>query len=80
MLAKFPLSLGYCWKTVGINPTSLRLANSAKASLVNGLNLDYTKSNRGVAQPGSALAWGARGPGFESRHPDQYIQKGTVIV
>ena len=26
---------------------------------------------RGVAQPGSALAWGARGREFESRHPDQ---------
>ena len=28
-------------------------------------------SRRGVAQPGSALAWGARGREFESRHPDQ---------
>ena len=27
--------------------------------------------NRDVAQPGSALAWGARGREFESRHPDQ---------
>ena len=26
---------------------------------------------RGVAQPGSALAWGARGPEFKSRRPDQ---------
>jgi hypothetical protein len=26
---------------------------------------------RAVAQPGSALAWGARGRGFESRQPDQ---------
>ena len=26
---------------------------------------------RGVAQPGSALAWGARGREFESRRPDQ---------
>ena len=26
---------------------------------------------RDVAQPGSALAWGARGREFESRHPDQ---------
>lgn len=25
---------------------------------------------RGVAQLGSALALGARGPGFKSRHPD----------
>ncbi len=27
--------------------------------------------NRGVAQPGSVLAWGARGRGFKSRHPDR---------
>ena len=26
---------------------------------------------RAVAQPGSALAWGARGREFESRRPDQ---------
>jgi hypothetical protein len=26
-----------------------------------------------VAQPGSALAWGARGREFESRHPDQIL-------
>ncbi len=29
---------------------------------------------RGVAQPGSALAWGARGREFESRRPDQYFK------
>ena len=28
---------------------------------------------RGVAQPGSVLAWGARGRGFKSRRPD-YIR------
>ena len=28
---------------------------------------------RGVAQPGSALAWGARGREFESRRPDHEI-------
>jgi hypothetical protein len=27
---------------------------------------------RDVAQPGSALAWGARGRGFESRRPDHH--------
>ena len=27
--------------------------------------------NRGVAQSGSALAWGARGPGFKSLRPDR---------
>ena len=30
--------------------------------------------SRGVAQPGSALAWGARGREFESRRPDQLNQ------
>ncbi len=30
---------------------------------------------RGVAQPGSALAWGARGREFESRRPDQIIDQ-----
>ena len=32
--------------------------------------------SRGVAQPGSALAWGARGREFESRRPDQKFSKG----
>lgn len=36
----------------------------------------YTaRLRRGVAQPGSALAWGARGREFESRHPDQRNQR-----
>ena len=30
------------------------------------------KSLRGVAQPGSALAWGASGRWFDSSHPDWY--------
>ncbi len=29
------------------------------------------KPVRGVAQPGSVLAWGARGREFKSRHPDK---------
>ncbi len=34
----------------------------------------YTqRSERGMAQPGSALAWGARGRGFESRCPDNSV-------
>ena len=31
----------------------------------------YTFVSRGVAQPGSVLAWGARGRVFESLRPDQ---------
>lgn len=34
---------------------------------------------RGVAQPGSALAWGARGREFESRRPDQKDQTEPVM-
>ena len=30
---------------------------------------------RGVAQPGSVLAWGARGRVFESHRPDQSIEE-----
>src|SRR5690606_26648165 len=37
-------------------------------------------SCRGVAQPGSALAWGARGREFESRRPDQLIQRKRPIL
>ena len=34
----------------------------------------YNSILRRVAQPGSALAWGARGREFESRHADQTIR------
>ena len=34
-----------------------------------------TRLSRGVAQPGSALAWGARGRVFESLRPDHIIQR-----
>src|SRR5690606_14264298 len=40
-------------------------------------DLSYTAKRqyrRGVAQPGSALAWGARGRRFESFRSDQHIQ------
>ena len=30
---------------------------------------------RGVAQPGSALAWGVRGRMFESSRPDHFLRK-----
>ena len=35
---------------------------------------------RGVAQPGSALAWGARGREFESRRPDQNSRKKETFA
>lgn len=32
----------------------------------------FAAQNRDVAQPGSALVWGARGRKFKSCHPDKY--------
>lgn len=42
----------------------------------------HLRYGRGVAQPGSALAWGARGRKFESCRPDQYLRDadGTSVV
>ena len=37
----------------------------------------YNSRLRRVAQPGSALAWGARGREFESRHADHQNQRVT---
>ena len=36
--------------------------------------------NRNVAQPGSALAWGARGRGFKSRRPDRVDKNVTAPI
>ena len=36
------------------------------------------KTTRSVAQPGSALAWGARGRGFKSRRSDRSLLGGGV--
>ncbi len=35
---------------------------------------------RGVAQPGSVLAWGARGREFKSHRPDQFIFIFTLKI
>ncbi len=42
----------------------------------------YTLPTRGrnVAQPGRALAWGARGRGFESRHSDQLSPLARYLI
>ena len=40
-------------------------------TLLGRLHSDSVSRHRDVAQPGSALDWGSRGRGFESRHPDQ---------
>src|ERR1035441_4799636 len=36
-----------------------------------------SRPDRAVAKPGIALAWGARGPEFKSRQPDQIPQRVT---
>ena len=45
--------------------------------MMHGLNSDkiFELPFRGVAQPGSAPAWGAGGRRFESCHPDQLKQR-----
>ena len=40
---------------------------------------DKPKHRRGVAQPGSALAWGARGRVFESLRPDHILKKDQAL-
>jgi hypothetical protein len=39
----------------------------------------YFALSRGVAQPGSVLAWGARGRVFESLRPDQLHQRVAAM-
>ena len=38
------------------------------------------KKSRAVAQSGSALAWGVRGPGFDSRRPDFLNKKNARFI
>ena len=39
----------------------------------------YTHHRRGVAQPGSAPAWGAGGRWFESNRPDHLFKHKVVL-
>ena len=48
-----------------------RLHNFHKI-LAKKMKMIYKVFYRSVAQPGSALVWGASGHGFKSRHSDQY--------
>jgi DNA-binding transcriptional MerR regulator len=50
-----------------LTPRAWRISGLANDG---GRFLCYNSPSRGVAQPGSALAWGARGREFESRRPD----------
>jgi hypothetical protein len=38
------------------------------------------RAGRSVAQPGSALLWGGRGRGFESRRSDQLEMKSKLLT
>ena len=40
----------------------------------------YSYESRGVAQLGSALAWGVRGRWFKSSHPDQLSISSIILV
>ena len=40
----------------------------------------YNVRSRGVAQPGSALAWGARGREFESHRSDHFIDNRCLLL
>jgi hypothetical protein len=39
----------------------------------------FLEKDRAVAQLGSALEWGSRGRGFESRRPDIYSPKSLGL-
>ena len=59
------LFAGPCWCRISGNP-------SAAAVICSAADLP----SRDVAQPGSALAWGARGREFKSRRPDHFKISG----
>jgi hypothetical protein len=52
----------------GVAAWARYLAQSSRSAVA---GIDATRSARGVAQPGSALAWGASGHRFKSGRPDQ---------
>ena len=57
------------------NLTPVSKVNQKESCLLRSIQVQfkccYNIDFRGVAQPGSALAWGARGRVFESHRPDQ---------
>jgi hypothetical protein len=44
-----------------------------------GIAAETHKTRRGVAQPGSVLAWGASGRPFKSARPDQYTSGRSLM-
>ena len=71
-----PLTLAACGQQDAAAPAATPAAAPAAAEYplywrCAGAPAQYMRGlARAVAQPGSALAWGARGPGFKSLHPD----------
>ena len=64
-------NLALSYYTSGVESRQLYVYGCLAQMALNGLTqLCYYAYVRGVAQPGSALAWGARGRRFESGHPD----------
>ena len=51
---------------------NLRLTGNLSKCLIIQIGRENRIIRRGVAQPGSALAWGARGRWFKSSRPDQF--------
>ena len=57
-----------------------RVARNSRDAVGSALSRRYnTRLDRCVAQPGSALAWGARGRRFESFHTDQRNVQGRPV-
>jgi hypothetical protein len=44
-----------------------------------GIAAQNITTRRGVAQPGSVLAWGASGRPFKSARPDQFHRSSTQL-
>ena len=69
---QFPLSVKFFCK-LGIYEMSRFVGNNFSFDF---FTIDSNfGSSRDVAQPGSVLAWGARGRWFESSHPDFFKSK-----
>ncbi len=70
-------TLLYPFDTITMLPMQHQTLKVFGVAVEAGIQL-YLHILRGVAQPGSALAWGARGRGFESRRPDQLKEPSAL--
>ncbi len=57
----------------------MRFPETRGASPVRWIDPLGCHTSRGVAQPGSALAWGARGRPFKSARPDHGLWRTCVV-